>query len=127
MTAPVTAGGNAISVVGDSTTTGADTGSDPTPPGEDPTDPTDPTTPSDPTTPTDPTPNGSGDTPAGDVNNGTGLDNPAASAVPALASATAASLAMTGGAPWQLLLLAGFLLLAGGGARITARRFADVR
>ena len=34
---------------------------------------------------------------------------------------------MTGGAPWQLLLIAGLLLLAGAGTRVTARRFATVK
>jgi LPXTG-motif cell wall-anchored protein len=40
---------------------------------------------------------------------------------------SAAALAMTGGIPWQLLVVAGFLLLAGAGTRVAARRFADVR
>jgi LPXTG-motif cell wall-anchored protein len=34
---------------------------------------------------------------------------------------------MTGGTAWQLLLIAGLLLLAGAGARVTAGRFADLR
>jgi hypothetical protein len=66
VTAPITIGGNAVSVIGDSETTApivpavpadpTEPGSptDPTDPGT-PTDPTDPTTPVDPTDPTDPT------------------------------------------------------------------------
>lgn len=46
LTAPVTAGGNAVAIVGDATTTGPTTG---------PVTPTDPTEPTDPTGPTDPT------------------------------------------------------------------------
>ena len=134
VTAPVTAGGNSVSVLGDSSTSGADAGTDPATPGEG---PSEPTTPTDPTAPGNPTTPGGGsddqtDQPSGaigtDAGTGSGGDNAAASAVPAFGAPSAATaLAMTGGVPWLLLLIAGLLLLAGAGTRVTARRFADLR
>jgi hypothetical protein len=121
--APVTAGGNAISVVGDSSTTGSTT--------------TDPVTPGDQEPGDNPgddpgEPGGSGDNsggstggqlPAGGSTDTDAPDSLVASALPSLA---AASLAMTGSDPWRLLLLAALLLLLGAGVRVTSRRFVAV-
>ena len=83
---PITIGGNAISVIGDTTTTGPVTGPvDPT----DPTDPTNPVDPTDPTNPVDPT-----------------------SGTVTLAAADG-TLAITGADPWGALLAAAMLLLGG--------------
>jgi hypothetical protein len=109
--APVTIGGNAISVIGDSTVTG------PTGPVV-PTDPTDPTDPSDPTDPTDP----AGPT---DPTGPTGPTEPTGPSGPSVAStgdtavimaATGSkTLASTGGEIGLTGLLLGFIL-AGAGA-----------
>jgi LPXTG-motif cell wall-anchored protein len=128
----VTAGGNAISVVGDSSTTGTTT-TDPgtTDPGT--TDPgtTDPGT----TDPGDQDPGnagGSGDQPGsssgGPLPSGgsSGTDAPDALVASGLPSLAAPSLAMTGSDPWRLLLLAGLLLLLGAGVRVSSRRFVAV-
>jgi len=135
---PITVGGNAISIVGDSTTTetgttpGADPGTDPTDPGTDPTDPgttpTEPgTEPTDPgTTPTDPgtDPTGPGATPTepgavpGDsdpaATSGTGTPGDSSGFSGGIAlPATDATLARTGVDVSGPALLAALLLTAG--------------
>ena len=125
--APVTAGGNAVSVVGDSSTTGTTTTTDPsaTDPGS--TDPGDQEAGENPADP-----GGSGDEP-GSSNGGqllsggsTASDAPVSLVASGLPSLAAPSLAMTGSDPWRLLLLAGLLLLLGAGARVTSRRLVAV-
>jgi len=136
--APVTVGGNAVSVLGDSTTTetgttpGADPGTDPTDPDTDPTDPgttpTEPgTEPTDPgTTPTDPgtDPTGPGATPTepgavpGDsdpaATSGTGTPGDSSGFSGGIAlPATDATLARTGVDVSGPALLAALLLTAG--------------
>ncbi|MDZ8275378.1 hypothetical protein R2Q81_05350 [Microbacterium aquimaris] len=103
---PITIGGNAISVIGDSETTS------PTTPGVpgDPTEPTDPRTPTDPDTPTGPT------TPSTPVTPASSGSPVSVSAMPA-STGTTAILAATGGdvAGWTaglglLMLVAGLVL-----------------
>ncbi len=100
---PVTIGGNAVSVIGDSSTDGSTTIVTPVDPG-DPTDPTDPTDPADPATPATPGGGGSGSA-------GPGSTTASAAVVP-LAAATS-GLASTGldAGFWQRLAV--FLLLTG--------------
>ncbi|MBM6401176.1 chaplin family protein [Phycicoccus sonneratiae] len=103
---PVTVGGNAVSVVGDSTTEGSSTGS---PPGTE--DPGTPGTPGDPGTPDTP---GDTDVPAGSVTPSAVLDVVAA-------QAAAPQLAQTGVETGALLALALALLLAGAALITTSR------
>ena len=148
---PITVGGNAISVIGDSETTSPTTPgnpgeptepgtpTDPTDPSEpgtptDPTDPGTPTNPTDPGTPTDPTDPG---TPTDPTNPGTPADpgtpvTPASSgdpvavmASPASAGTAVVALAATGGegATWAAGL--GLLMLIGG-LLLARRRTASI-
>ncbi|WP_454111818.1 hypothetical protein [Microbacterium aurum] len=100
LTAPVTAGGNAVAIVGDAATTGPTTGP------VSPTDRTDPTGPTDPTDPGTPGTPGTSVTPAG--SGGGSIVGTAAS----VGSVTA--LAETGGALSAVPLWAGLLVLAAG-------------
>lgn len=94
LTAPVTAGGNAVAIVGDAATTGPTTG------------PVSPTDRTDPTGPTDPTDPGTPGTPG--TSGGGSIVGTAAS----VGSVTA--LAETGGALSAVPLWAGLLVLAAG-------------
>lgn len=94
LTAPVTAGGNAVAIVGDAATTGPTTG---------PVSPTDRTDPTGPTDPTDPGTPGTPGTPGGGSIVGTAAS---------VGSVTA--LAETGGALSAVPLWAGLLVLAAG-------------
>jgi LPXTG-motif cell wall-anchored protein len=100
---PITLGGNAISVVGDSTT------QSPTVP-TNPTDPTDPAGPIGPTNPTDPT------VPSGVVSSG----GPDVVGFPAAVSA--APLAATGGTSALPALLMSLMLIAAGAFAFVSRR-----
>ncbi|GAA4123102.1 hypothetical protein GCM10022415_27790 [Knoellia locipacati] len=132
VTAPVTIGGTAVSVVGDATTEGSTTGpggstpmtpTEPTVPGA-PTDPTvpsgptSPTDPSDPVTPSDPTP-GRDDSATTPSRGGAATRAPLATA----ANSSMGELAQTGTdaalllAAGMALLALGSLLLAGAGRR----------
>ena len=120
--APVSASGNAVSVLGDSSTTGS-TGAGPvTPVGSGPGAPGNPGTSIGGELPP------GGATGTGDSGGASSADAPAASALPSLFSAAQAeaSLAMTGSDSWPLLLLALLLLLVGAASRITSRRLVAV-
>ncbi|WP_159500985.1 hypothetical protein [Microbacterium sp. 18062] len=110
--APVTIGGNAVSVSGDSTTDGSTTI------------PTTPTVPTDPGTPTDPTDPGTPVTPGTPDDDGAGTTIPTTSRI--IATVTAAAdggvLAETGGTDAGALGLVAGLLLAAGVLLIGVRR-----
>jgi len=135
--APITAGGNAVSVIGDSTTTGpTDGGVDPTDPGTTPTDPTDtPVTPTDPTDAPD-TPTVPADTPVTSTQDGsTPPTVPAAATIGSSgavygasgADRSDASLAFTGAGPTgSAAALALGLGLVGGLLLLLRRRTARI-
>jgi hypothetical protein len=133
---PITVGGNAISVVGDSETDGPTTvviPGGPTDPGT-PTDPTDPTDPGTPTDPTDPTDPGTDPTdPAlpgdgGEVSNGTGSATAAVGSMTVIAAGVSSGgmLASTG-ADTAALGIVGGLVFLGGLLLLGFRRFKTAR
>jgi hypothetical protein len=119
---PITIGGDAISVIGDSTTTGSTTGVTPT----EPTDPGTPTEPTDPGTPTEPTDPGTPTEPANPVTPSSPMP-PVASVTTggwgvSAQAASGAMLASTGSDVGGVWGLAALLLAVGLGLATVARR-----
>lgn len=122
---PITIGGNAVSVIGDSSTGGSTTvvnPVDPTDPTDpvDPVDPVDPTDPTDPTEPTTPGTPGDGGHSGSTVTTGSGAAVASSGASKAAASGSLASTGLDAGF-WERLAL--FLLLTGA-VLVGVRRFA---